>query len=477
MIKFPDRIPLAFTTSSGPYRDICSPNDQGHLSKVQLATPSDIDFILNRLSQAQYKMNQLKPYERADILKKMGLLLEQESEKLAWLIGREGGKPLKDARVEMKRAQITLGICAEETLRLGGENLPMGRTEASLGHMAFTERAPIGPVLAISAFNHPINLLAHQIGCAFASGCAVILKPAPDTPLCAEEFTRLFKLAGLPDECLTLIHAEIPEIEQLVRAPEFRYVSFVGSAEIGWHLRGLLPPGTRLSLEHGGQAPAVVRADADLELAAKALSKGAFYHAGQVCISTQRIFVHESCLSSFLQLFKDQAKLLIVGDATCEETDVGPLIRTKEVVRIKEWIEEALMKGAKLELGYQTSGKAHQFLAPTILSQVPRETKLMNEEVFGPVVCVNSYNDEDELLSYLNSSDYQFEASLFTQDISQGLRLAKGLEHMTVVINQHNAYRIDWMPFGGHRHSGLGLSGVRYAMEEMTVVKQIILKI
>lgn len=476
MIPFPARFPLTFRESQGSWVELRSPSDQRVITQVQNATEDDVEYLLQRLPRAQERMRAMKDYERAETLRRVAGSILDHAEELAFLIATEGGKPLKDARVEVARARLTLELCAEESLRLGGESIPMGRAASGNQHLSFTRREPIGPVLAISAFNHPLNLLAHQVGTAIAAGCAVVVKPAPATPLSAFRLQEFFQRAGLPEEVLFVVNAEVPEIERLAASRHFAFVSFIGSAKVGWHLRSKLAPGTRLALEHGGQAPAIVRADAEIPAAVTALVKGAFYHAGQVCISTQRIFVHRSQKEGFLAAFLTGARALKLGEATLEATDVGPLIRPAEVTRIRGWIDEAIKAGAKLILGNEVSGPSSQFLSPTILSNVPRDCRLMTDEVFGPVVCINSYDDEAELLSYLNANSYVFEAAVFTKDITSALNWALELSSMTVVINDHNAYRVDWMPFGGHGLSGLGMGGVRYAVEEQTRLKQIIIK-
>jgi acyl-CoA reductase-like NAD-dependent aldehyde dehydrogenase len=476
MIKIPSRFPVTFCQSVGSDFNLYSPNDLTLLSQIQYATKEDIEFLIKSLPYAAQVIKKLKAYERAEILKKVSLKIKEEASSLAMLISSEGGKPLKDAKVEVDRAALTFELCAEETLRLGGETLPMERSPSGLGHLSFTQREPIGPVLAISAFNHPLNLLAHQSGCAIAAGCPVVIKPAPATPLCAFKLQEFFLEAGLPKECLFVVNANIAEIEKLASAKEFAYVSFIGSAKVGWNLRKVIAPGTRLALEHGGVAPSIVREDADIVQAVSALTKGAFYHAGQVCISTQRIFVHKNIFSTFLEFFKKETQKLQTGDARLESTDVGPLIRKEEISRLQSWIKDAVAAGAKLELGNSVSGIQNQLLSPTILSEVPRDTKLMQEEAFGPVVCVNSYEDEAELMNYLNQSEYVFESSVFTKDISKAIHLSSQMPSMTVVINNHNAYRVDWMPFGGHKLSGLGMGGVKYSIEEMTRLKQVIIR-
>lgn len=477
MFQVPHRIPVSFRSSEGVYRDIHSPNTGEVFTSVQSATLKDLEFILSERQVAQFEMTQLRPYDRSAILKKVGVILKERSDEFAYFIALEGGKPLKDAKVEVTRAIATIELCAEETFRLDGEMIQMERTPAGRDHLAFTLKDPIGPVLAISAFNHPLNLIAHQVGCAIASGCSVVLKPASPTPLCADQLAKIFYQAGLSERCFRVINTEAQNLEELVTSTEFSFISFIGSSKVGWSLRSSAAPGTRLSLEHGGQAPAIIREDAKMDEAVTALVKGAFYHAGQVCISTQCIFVQKNIFTQFLEKFKQAALKLKVGPATDEETDVGPLIKPQEVVRIQNWIDEALKTGAKLELGNSVSGKEMQYLSPTIVTNVSRDVSLMKEEVFGPVVCINSYEDEDELLNYLNRKRYIFEAALFTQDLTHALKIAKSISTMTLVINNHSAFRVDQMPFGGHRESGLGMGGVKYAMEEMSMLKQVIIKI
>lgn len=476
MFQLPEKLPLTFINSKGQYRKLLSPNDDSFLTLVQDGTPEDIEFLLKETKNAQKALNKLRPFERSAILKKVASILKSKEEFLSKVISAEGGKPLKDAKAETTRAIATIELCAEETLRLHGEVIPMERTPAGKDHIAFTVRDPIGPVLAISAFNHPLNLIAHQVGTAIGAGCAVVLKPASQTPVSAWFLNEAFKEAGLPEGILRVLNAEVSLVEKLVASDIFGFVSFIGSAKVGWEMRKKIANGVRIALEHGGQAPAIVREDADLDLAIPALIKSSYYHAGQVCISTQGIFVHEKIYQTFVSRFKEAATKLVVGSAMNENTDIGPLIRPSEVVRLQKGIDEAIKRGAKVILGNEVSGSSKQYLSATILTDAPRDSSIMKDEAFGPVVCINSYSDEQELLNYLNDKPYIFEASLFTKDISRAMRIATEIATMTFVINNHNAFRVDQMPFGGHKESGLGMGGVKYAMEEQTRMKQIIIK-
>lgn len=474
MFQLPGRIPLKFTESQGKYKRILSPNDGSKVTETQEATEKDIELLLSETKEIQKSIAKLRPFERAKILKEVAAEIRSQEDFYARVIATEGGKPFKDAKVEAQRAAATIELCAEETLRLEGELVPMERTPAGKDHLSFTVRDPIGPVLAISAFNHPLNLIAHQVGTAIASGCSVILKPASATPVSAHLLLEAFHKAGLPKNGLRVLYAEIPLVTKLVTSSIFDFVSFIGSAKVGWELRRQIAPGTRLALEHGGQAAAIVREDADLEAATTALVKGSFYHAGQVCISTQNIFVHEKVYGEFLKAFTTKAEKLVVGSAVNENTDVGPLIRAEEVTRIQSWIQDAVKDGATVHIGNKANGN---YLSPTILTNVKRTSTIMKEEIFGPVVNINSYSDETDLLNFLNTNEYIFESALFTKDLSKALQIAKEISTMTFVINNHSAFRVDQMPFGGHKRSGLGMGGVKYAMEELTRIKQVIIKI
>jgi acyl-CoA reductase-like NAD-dependent aldehyde dehydrogenase len=468
---------LTFTNSRGEFRDIRSPNDLAPFTRVQFGTNEDADKILSLIPSGREKMRSMPASERMRILKNVASEIGKNTEQLALLVAREGGKPLKDAVVEVTRARDTFDLCAEECWRLHGENVPMDRTEAGKGHINFSVREPIGPVLAISAFNHPLNNLAHQTGPAIASGNMVVLKPASGTPVTAFVLEEIFRKAGLPPECMMVFTAPTETVEKLVTSPLFSFVSFIGSAKVGWNMRKTIAAGTRISMEHGGQAPAIIREDADLREAIPQLIRSSFYHAGQVCISTQRIFIHRNLYEVFKNEFVQRVKKLKTGTAMDDSTDVGPLIRPEEVIRVKKEIDEALKRGANLLCGNEVKGNSNQFLSPTVLSDVPREASLMVNEVFGPVVCLNSYEDEEELVSYLNTNPYVFEGCLYTRDIKAALNLSMKISSMTMVVNNHNAYRVDWMPFGGHGLAGLGLGGVKFAMEEMTRLKQIIIKL
>lgn len=449
---------------------VFSPNDGLPLAHIQLSAADEIALLCSKLPAAQEDFKTHSARQRADWLRALASKVITEADVLAQLIASEGGKPLKDARIEVTRAAETFELCAHEAITSARPSEKI----ALKGKQLYTFREPIGPVLALSAFNHPLNLLAHQVGTALAAGCVVVFKPSQSTPLCGEWLQKILREIGVPASAAQILHAAVPEIQQLVARPEFQFVSFIGSAKVGWDLRTRLAPGTRLALEHGGQAPAIVWDDADLPHAITALLRGAFYHAGQVCISTQKIYVHTNIWDKFCAEFVAGAKNLIVGDARDPSTDVGPLIRPSEKTRLQQWVQEAKKLGANILLEDTQERGAH-YMGPTILAHVPHAAKIWRDEAFGPVVCLQAFQETESIWQELRENPFQFEAAIFTQDPQRTEDAIRNIAAMTVVVNDHTAWRVDAMPFGGHRQSGLGLGGVKYAVEEQTRLKQIVL--
>jgi len=365
-------------------------------------------------------------------------------------------------------------IAAGQISELKGEQIPMGLTKASENRLAWTMREPIGVVSSISAFNHPLNLIVHQSVTAIAAGCPVIIKPALTTPLSCLALVDILKEAGLPDGWCQAIIAENEVAEQLVVDKRVNYFSFIGSARVGWYLRSKLAPGTRSALEHGGAAPVIVEADADFDEMLPALLKGGFYHAGQVCVSVQRVFAHESICDKLADKLAEMASKLVVGDPMDEATEVGPLILPKEVDRVEEWVNEALTSGAKLLTGgNRISNTCYE---PTVLLNPALDAKVSTLEIFGPVVHVYSYKDRDKAIEIANSLDVHFQASVFTKNLDVALDCVNKLNATAVMVNDHTAFRVDWMPFGGRDASGIGMGGIQYSMHEMTRVKLMVIK-
>jgi acyl-CoA reductase-like NAD-dependent aldehyde dehydrogenase len=351
----------------------------------------------------------------------------------------------------------------------------MNLNAASRGRLAFTQFEPIGVVAAISAFNHPLNLIVHQVGPAVATGCPVIVKPASSTPLSCLNFVQILREAGLPPEwCQTLVLKENSLAERLATDSRVAFLSFIGSATVGWGLRAKLSPGTRCALEHGGVAPVIVAADADLEAAVPLLAKGGFYHAGQVCVSVQRVFTHESIVRPLATQLAAVAKKLRIGDPTSPHTEVGPLIRHSEIDRVERWVNDAIGGGAEcLSGGKRISLSCYEC---TVLLNPPSHAEISTEEVFGPVVCVYSYQNIDEAIARANALPYAFQAAVFTKDMDIALSVSKRLDASAVMVNDHTAFRVDWMPFAGLKHSGLGIGGIPYTMHDMQIEKMVVLR-
>lgn len=412
----------------------------------------------------------LAHHERAAILKKLAQLVEAEAEQFAMLIAKEGGKPINDARVEVARAIDGIQLAIKELSHvMRGEEIPMGHTAASVGRTAYTTYEPIGVVVAISAFNHPLNLIVHQVVPAIAVGCPVIIKPSHSTPLNCQRFVALVHQAGLPDNWCQICVCDNTVAEALVTSPLISFFSFIGSAKVGWWLKSKLAPGVRCALEHGGVAPAIVDKTADLTKTIPSLLKGGFYHAGQVCVSTQRIFVHHSLMDSVAKQLVDGARQLVVGDPTENNTAIGPLILPKEVDRVDAWVQEAIIAGATL----LTGGKklSETTYAPTILLNPPMHTKVSTMEIFGPVICLYDYTALGEAISLANGLDFAFQAAVYTGDLQIANQCIQYLDATAVMINDHTAFRVDWMPFAGRKHSGYGIGGIGYTMHDMVQLK------
>ena len=417
----------------------------------------------------------LPPHARIAVLKKLARLMERDSQDFAQLIAREGGKPLVDAQVEVARAINGVESAVGVLEGLAGREIPMGLTPASAGRLAFTTREPIGVVVAISAFNHPLNLIVHQVVPAIATGCPVIVKPANPTPLCCLRFVELVHEAGLPPEwCQTFVVEDLALAERLATDERVAFLSFIGSAKVGWYLRSHTAPGTRIALEHGGAAPVIVDRTATLDTMIAPLTKGAFYHAGQVCVSVQRVFVDESRKAELVERLEASVRALRTGDPSLATTDVGPLIRPAEVDRVESWVDQAVAAGARCVAGGKRID-AHLY-QPTILLEPTAGAAVSQREIFGPVVCVYGYTEMREAIARANSLPYAFQAAIFTREIDTAMGAAAELDASAVMINDHTAFRTDWMPFAGRRQSGYGIGGIPYTMHDMTQEKMLVLR-
>jgi acyl-CoA reductase-like NAD-dependent aldehyde dehydrogenase len=414
----------------------------------------------------------LPPWRRADILERVSQLLRERGEELAQTICAEAGKPLKAARVEAARAVNTYALAAGEARRLTGESVPIAGTQPGDGHAAWTIRVPIGVIGAITPFNFPLNLVAHKLAPAFAAGCAVVHKPASQTPVSALRLAAMCHEAGLPAGWLSVLPGRADEVgDVLVEDGRVRMLTFTGSAEVGWEIRARAVR-KKVALELGNASPVLVEADADLELATSKVATHAFSYAGQTCVSIQRVYVSRELIDDFLARLVPKVDALRVGDPADEATDVGPVIDGANRERIEAWIEEAVASGAEVVTG--GAGGAG-LLRPTVLRGVTPEMKVCSREVFGPVCSVIPYDSLEEALAQANSTEYGLQAAIFTRSIEPAVRAAAGLEFGSVMINEAPEWRVDQMPYGGTKASGNTKEGPAYTIREMTEERLVVL--
>ena len=410
---------------------------------------------------------------RIEVLSATAKRMEAIADELALLIAQEGGKPLLDAQVEVSRAIDGVRNCCELLRSDAGRLVRMNVNAASAGRVAFTQAEPIGVVVALSAFNHPLNLIVHQVAPAIAAGCPVIVKPAAATPLSCFRFVALLHEAGLPEGWCQAVALDGNELAGALAAdPRVGFLSFIGSARVGWSLRAKLAPGARCALEHGGAAPVIVAADADLDRAATALTKGASITPGRSASQCSASLRTARSWTSWAASWRRGPRRSRSGNPTSAETEVGPLIRPGEVDRVHAWVEEAVAGGGTLLCGGEAiSESCYQ---PTVVLDPPADCRLSREEVFGPVVAVYRFEDFDDACARANDLRWSFQAAVFTRDYETAMRVYRGLDASAVMLNDHTAFRVNWMPFAGLRQSGLGVGGIPYTFREMQVEKMFV---
>lgn len=452
-----------------------SPFDGKLLGEISLSNQADIDLALDRARKVYENQNKWLPkYERIAILERTVEIMSSRIEELTLIAANEGGKPYMDSMVEVERAINGVKLAIEHMGVFEGKEIAMGHTKSSANRMAYTMKEPIGVVAAISAFNHPLNLCVHQTVPAIAVGSPVIIKPSLLTPMSTLNFVDILYEAGLPKAWCQVMICEREESQYLATNSKIDYLTFIGSAGVGWYLNSKVAPGTRVGLEHGGVAPVIVEADADLEELIPALAKGAFYHAGQVCVSVQRIYVHQSIVGEVTKRLSEAVQKMVVGDPLDPKTEIGPIISHSEVTRIDTWVKEAIEGGATLVCGGKKVEES--CYAATILLNPPKDAKVSTKEVFGPVACIYSYDNVEDAFDAANSLEVSFQASVFTKNIDMALHAVRRLNGTAVMVNDHTAFRVDWMPFGGAKASGLGLGGIPHSMEEMSKEKMMVIK-
>jgi acyl-CoA reductase-like NAD-dependent aldehyde dehydrogenase len=414
----------------------------------------------------------LPPWRRAEILERISQLLRERGEEFARIICAEAGKPLKAARVEASRAVNTYALAAGEARRLTGESVPIRGTQPGDGHAAWTVRVPIGIVGAITPFNFPLNLVAHKLAPALAAGCAVVHKPASQTPVSALRLAALAEEAGLPAGWLSVLPGPAAEVgDVLIEDPRVRMLTFTGSAEVGWGIRARAPR-KKVTLELGNASPVIVEADADLELASSKVATHAFSFAGQTCVSIQRVYVRHECMDDFLAQLVPKVEALKIGDPADEATDVGPVIDGANRERIQAWIDEAVAAGAEIVTG---GGAEAGLLRPTVLMGVSPEMKVCSQEIFGPVCSVIPFESLEEAFAQANATEYGLQAAIFTRSIEPAVKAAAALEFGSVMINEAPEWRVDQMPYGGTKASGNTKEGPAYTVREMTEERLVVL--
>ncbi len=457
---------------TGAWIEVVSPYDGSTVARVAKAGAAETRAAVDAAERAM--RDPLPAHKRAEILVRVAGALGKRADEIARQISAEAGKPLKAARVEVARAMSTYTMSAVEARKLAGEMVPMDASQAGEGKLAFTQRVPIGVVGAISPFNFPLNLVAHKIAPALAAGCAVVLKPASQTPLSALLLAELEHDAGLPAGWLNVLVGPASEIgDVLVDDDRVKLITFTGSAGVGWKLRERAPR-KRVNLELGNATPVIVEPDADIEDAATRCAANAFSFAGQSCISVQRILVHEDVYDAFRAEFLPRVEALVVGDPADEATDVGPLISEGERDRVVAWIEEAREEGATILTGGRVDD---DLLLPTVVERPGPETKLACDEAFGPVCTLQPYATLEEAIAIANATRYGLQAGIFTASIRTALEASRALEFGGVTVNEAPTFRADQMPYGGVKDSGNTREGPAWAVREMTEERLVVIQL
>lgn len=444
------------------------------IGTLPTARQEDVDAAIAAAERAEDFMAELPAYKRAEILLRTATLIRERRDDFAKTIAAEAGKALKYARAEVDRAVSTFTIASEEAKRLHGETIPLDAVPAGEGYFGFWIRRPVGVIAAISPFNFPLNLVAHKVAPALASGNTLVLKPASTTPISAVKLCEVLLEAGLPRGAINLVVGSGGTVgEWLVIDPRVDKITFTGSPPVGRHILSVAGI-KKVTLELGNTSPVVVAPDADLDLVAKRAAVGAYYNSGQVCISVQRIYSEKHVYEPFTEKFVKATESMVVGDPLDERVDVGPMIDEKEVDRIESWVHEAQTSGARVLTGGKREGMVYY---PTVLSDVEEEMKVVSEEAFAPVASVISSDDFESALQQANDTKYGLQVGVFTKDIDRVFKAVKRLNFGGVIINDTPNFRADHMPYGGNRQSGLGREGVRFAMEDMTNIQMVAIRL
>ena len=463
--------------TDGEAMEVRSPFDQGLLGKVTVASRKDAREAVTHAVASLRRTRSLPRWKRKEILEDIAAALIEQKERFAQLIVAEAGKPVRAARIEVERAILTFKTAAEEAIRLGGESIPLDLSEGNEGRWGLVQRFPRGPVLAITPFNFPLMLVAHKLAPAIAAGCPVVLKPAPQTPFTALALGEVILKAGWPEEALAVLPLKNEDTAWLAeREDRLKMVSFTGSAAVGWALKAKSGK-KRVTLELGGNAAVILHSDwSDLEGVANRVAHGAFSYAGQSCISVQRVYVERPVFQTFIWKLVERAQKMVRGNPADEAVEVGPVIRPSDAERIENWVQEAIAAGAKLVEG---GGRDGSVMEPTVLSGTVAKSgpgmKVHDEEIFGPVVVVEPYDDFEDALAMVNHSRYGLQTGLYTRDAGRIMTAYRELEVGALIVGDTPTWRMDSMPYGGVKDSGLGREGVRWAIEEMTEPRMLVM--
>jgi acyl-CoA reductase-like NAD-dependent aldehyde dehydrogenase len=456
------------------YYDLRNPYSSEKLAEVSTAESEQVEQAILAAESAFLLWKEIPAYQRADILEKVVSLLKEQKEHCARLIAQEAAKPIKTARAEVDRTILTYHFAAEEARRIHGETIPLDAAPGGENRVTYTVREPIGVIGAITPFNFPMNLVAHKVGPALAAGNTVVLKPASQTPLSAYKIAELFHEAGLPAGVLNVVTGNGKVVgDELMNNHRVKMITFTGSPTVGRYIKenaGL----KRVTLELGSNSALIIDENTNIESIISRVVNGAFSFQGQVCISIQRIYVHQSLFNCFVESFVHETEKLKIGDPLDETTDLSALISKEDVKRAKTWIEEAVANGAKVAYGSQAGAR---MMKPTILLNVSSTDKISCQEAFAPVVTVNPFEHFTDAIDQVNDSDFGLQAGVYTSNLNHAFQAVKQLEVGGVIINDVPTFRVDHMPYGGVKMSGMGREGIKYAMEEMTELKLVSFKL
>ena len=450
--------------SSDSLLEVRNPFNDEIVGITSLASADQLEQAINAATTVMPVLRAMATFERAGILANLASRMRGERDEIARLISLEAAKPIRDAEVEADRGIFTVETAAEEAKRIDGEVLPLDLLPSSKGRFGIVRRFPIGPIAAISPFNFPLNLALHKLAPAIASGNSIVLKVPSNTPLTMLKIATLLDGLGLPDGAVSILPMNREVGDRLVDDDRFKLLSFTGSPDVGWSMKSRAGM-KKVVLELGGNAGVLIDEDADLAFAASRVRVGAFAYAGQVCISVQRVFIHERRFDEFVELLLDETSKIVVGDPLARSTDLGPMIDDKAAIRTQTWVDQAVADGARLLTGGKANGR---FFEPTVIAGAPRTAAICSKEAFAPLVNVFPVASFEAGIEGLNDSSFGLQAGVFTNHLDHGFRAFEAIETGGVIINDIPTYRIDHMPYGGIKQSGLGREGIKYAIEDMT---------